>query len=96
MEDIPDEPILWQPKTVNFCETTDVIGANRLFYAIAPDATDEIISIEVINVPGLQIYETQKGHFYASYEGGESSTTDMLAGLESIDLSVSLPILIFL
>jgi hypothetical protein len=89
IEDIPDESILWQPKTVSLCETTDVIGANRFFFAIAPDASDEIVSMEVTNVAGLSIFETQPGHFFASYEGKESSTTDMLAGLEFIDLSVT-------
>jgi hypothetical protein len=46
--------------------------------------------MEVTNVAGLSIFETQPGHFFASYEGKESSTTDMLAGLEFIDLSVRL------
>jgi len=89
VEDIPDESILWQPKTVSLCETTDVIAVNRLFFAIAPDASDEIMSMEVTNVPGLSIFETQKGHFFADYNGKESSTTDMLAGLEFIELSVT-------
>ena len=88
VEDIYDESVLWQPKTASFCDNTEVIDINRLIYAIAPDASNDIISMEVKNVPGLSFAEQTKGHFYANYNGKETSTTDLLAGLDFIKLSV--------
>ncbi|CAG5080647.1 Oidioi.mRNA.OKI2018_I69.PAR.g9673.t1.cds [Oikopleura dioica] len=88
IEDIADETILWEPNTASLCDNTNVLGLNRLFYAIQPDSGDDIVSIEVTNVEGLRIQESKKGHFFLEYSGSQDSTTELLTGLEFIQLSV--------